>query len=51
MKASELVTELQNLIAIHGDKDLAFDDGWSLLAIESVDLSAEEDDCIAIYPT
>lgn len=48
MKASELISELQNLIAVHGDKEVAIDDGWELRAIVEIEEAAEEDDCFAL---
>lgn len=48
MKASEMITELQNLVAVHGDKEVAFDDGWELRAVAEVEESAEEDDCFCL---
>lgn len=48
MKASELVTELQNLIAIHGDKEMAIDDGLALRPVDEVDVSADEAEDVII---
>ncbi|WP_155890754.1 hypothetical protein [Desulfuromonas sp. TF] len=50
MRASELISQLQDIIAIHGDKEMAIDDGQSLRPIEEVDVTAEEDeDAIVLW--
>ncbi len=49
MKASTLIAHLQELVAKHGDKEIAIDDGFDLAQITEVDLSAEEDDAIVIW--
>lgn len=48
MKASEMVKELQNLIAANGDQEVAVDDGWNLRPVDEVG-GIEEDDCFVIW--
>jgi hypothetical protein len=51
MKASELIEELESLIAAHGDQDVTIDDGSNLLGIGEVDVSADEtEDSFILWP-
>lgn len=43
MKASELITELQNMQVLHGDFEVKVDTGEQLEEIEEVDVDCEED--------
>jgi hypothetical protein len=49
MKASEVIEFLQELIDVHGDKDVAIDDGVELAEITEINLGSEEDDTIVIW--
>lgn len=49
MMASELIKELETLVAVHGDKQIYIDDTWQLRPLDEVDVSAEEDEGIILW--
>lgn len=49
MKASEVEAELKRLRELHGDLEVAIDDGLALRPIDEIDCGCEEDDCIVLW--
>jgi hypothetical protein len=46
MQASQIVAQLQELIAVHGDQVALIDDGMHLREVEDIDLGASDEGII-----